>query len=54
MALNSRPLDENAMKTTLVSFLWHMHQPDYRLPGQPLSLLPWVRLHATKAYYDMP
>lgn len=42
------------MKKTLVSFLWHMHQPDYRLPGEPLSLLPWVRLHATKAYYDMP
>ncbi|HUJ28117.1 MAG TPA: glycoside hydrolase family 57 protein [Myxococcales bacterium] len=34
-------------------FLWHLHQPEYRDPlsGQPL--LPWVRLHATRAYNDM-
>src|SRR5947209_5337883 len=34
-------------------FLWHLHQPEYRDPvtGQPL--LPWVRLHATRAYTDM-
>jgi alpha-amylase/alpha-mannosidase (GH57 family) len=37
-----------------VAFLWHMHQPDYGLPGQNLNLLPWVRLHATKSYYDLP
>ncbi len=34
-------------------FLWHLHQPEYRDPltGQPL--LPWVRLHACRAYLDM-
>ncbi len=42
------------MKRTRVAFLWHMHQPDYRLPGERRNLLPWVRLHATRAYYDMP
>ena len=42
------------MNRTPVAFLWHMHQPDYGLPGQGLNLLPWVRLHATKAYLDLP
>lgn len=38
---------------TRAVFLWHLHQPEYRDPvtGQPL--LPWVRLHATRAYTDM-
>ncbi|MFQ5796281.1 MAG: glycoside hydrolase family 57 protein [Candidatus Bipolaricaulia bacterium] len=36
-----------------VSFLWHMHQPYYRLPGSQETPLPWVRLHGTKSYYDM-
>jgi alpha-amylase/alpha-mannosidase (GH57 family) len=34
-------------------FLWHHHQPDYRSPREGRSLLPWVRLHATKDYLDM-
>ncbi len=34
-------------------FLWHHHQPDYRSPRTGRSLLPWVRLHATKDYLDM-
>jgi alpha-amylase/alpha-mannosidase (GH57 family) len=36
-----------------VVFLWHLHQPEYRDPlsGQPV--LPWVRLHSTRAYNDM-
>jgi len=39
--------------TTRAVFLWHLHQPDYRdaQTGQPL--LPWVRLHACRAYSDM-
>ena len=36
-----------------LAFLWHMHQPLYRAPGTGEFLLPWVRLHATRAYYDM-
>jgi alpha-amylase/alpha-mannosidase (GH57 family) len=36
-----------------VSFLWHMHQPFYKVPGTSLYRLPWVRLHGTKDYLDM-
>lgn len=36
-----------------VAFLWHMHQPPYRDPGTGEYILPWVRLHATRAYLDM-
>lgn len=36
-----------------LAFLWHMHQPLYREPDSGEFLLPWVRLHATRAYYDM-
>ncbi len=37
-----------------VLFLFHMHQPYYKdtLTGE--SFLPWVRLHATKGYFDIP
>jgi alpha-amylase/alpha-mannosidase (GH57 family) len=41
------------MKTVHVCFLWHMHQPYYTDPVAGSASLPWVRLHATKAYYDM-
>lgn len=34
-------------------FLWHFHQPHYAVEGSEEASLPWVRLHATKAYYDM-
>ncbi|AEH43898.1 glycoside hydrolase family 57 [Thermodesulfatator indicus DSM 15286] len=37
-----------------IAFLWHMHQPFY-LDWEKGSLaLPWVRLHAVKAYFDLP
>lgn len=36
-----------------VGFLWHMHQPLYIDPETDQAVLPWVRLHATRAYYDM-
>lgn len=36
-----------------VLFIWHLHQPYYRVPSQDEFALPWVRLHAVKAYYDM-
>ena len=35
-------------------FLWHMHQPFYYDWEKGWLSLPWVRLHAVKAYYDMP
>ena len=34
-------------------FLWHLHQPEYRDPVSGQPVLPWVRLHATRAYTDM-
>lgn len=36
-----------------VAFLWHMHQPDYRHPESGEEVMPWVRLHALKDYYDV-
>ena len=41
------------MKTAHICFLWHMHQPYYTDPVTGSASMPWVRLHATKAYYDM-
>jgi alpha-amylase/alpha-mannosidase (GH57 family) len=41
------------MPQVRLAFLWHMHQPLYRDPDSGDFLLPWVRLHATRAYYDM-
>src|SRR5512142_3247360 len=41
------------MEKVRLAFLWHMHQPLYRDPATGEFLLPWVRLHATRAYYDM-
>lgn len=41
------------MSKVELTFLWHMHQPCYRWPGSHDALLPWVRLHAAKAYYDL-
>lgn len=40
-------------KTTLL-FLWHMHQPYYKDTLNNIYIMPWVRLHATKGYYDIP
>ncbi|MDK2986728.1 MAG: hypothetical protein PWQ96_2372 [Clostridia bacterium] len=41
-------------KKLYVSFLWHMHQPYYRKSKNGTTLMPWVRLHGIKGYYDMP
>lgn len=39
---------------TKLVFLWHMHQPYYRDASTGRYLMPWVRLHALKGYYDIP
>lgn len=36
-----------------LALVWHMHQPSYRDPANGQLALPWVRLHATRAYFDM-
>ena len=41
------------MKTVAVAFLWHLHQPYYTDPLTRTAPFPWVRLHATKGYFDM-
>lgn len=37
-----------------VAFLWHMHQPFYGDPSTGKMVMPWVRLHCLKDYYDLP
>ena len=37
----------------LVNFLWHFHQPIYRLPNTGQTILPWVNYHTTKNYWQM-
>ena len=36
-----------------IAFLWHMHQPYYLDPISDRFVMPWVRLHGIKDYYDM-
>ena len=38
----------------VLSLLLHLHQPDYRDPRTREPTLPWVRLHATRGYRDVP
>ena len=40
------------MRRVKLAFLWHHHQPVYKNPLTGIYELPWVRLHATKDYYD--
>ncbi|MHB9155280.1 MAG: hypothetical protein ACYC5N_06245, partial [Endomicrobiales bacterium] len=40
------------MNKVYLAFLWHQHQPMYKNPTTGVYELPWVRLHATKDYYD--
>jgi alpha-amylase/alpha-mannosidase (GH57 family) len=37
-----------------IAFVWHMHQPYYKDDVTGSSILPWVRMHGIKDYYDMP
>ncbi|MEK7767347.1 MAG: glycoside hydrolase, partial [bacterium] len=36
-----------------LALVWHMHQPEYRDPWSGIAMLPWVRLHAARHYFDM-
>ncbi len=36
-----------------LALLWHQHQPYYKDLETNRAIMPWVRLHATKDYYDM-
>ena len=37
-----------------IVFLFHMHQPYYIDLAENKSVMPWVRLHGIKGYYDIP
>jgi len=41
------------LKDIAVGLLWHMHQPFYKDPVAGTYVMPWVRLHAIRGYYDM-
>ena len=41
-------------KKLSIAFVWHMHQPMYKLNADSDYLMPWVRLHAVKDYLDIP
>ncbi len=44
------PLDPNGFHVML---MWHQHQPLYPKDANGVVTRPWVRVHATKDYYDM-
>jgi alpha-amylase/alpha-mannosidase (GH57 family) len=44
------PLDPNGF---FLNLIWHQHQPLYPSDANGVVTRPWVRLHATKDYYDM-
>lgn len=41
------------MEPLRLAFFWHQHQPDYRDPNKGIFVLPWVRFHGIKDYFDM-
>ncbi|MFI3300904.1 MAG: glycoside hydrolase family 57 protein [Candidatus Gastranaerophilales bacterium] len=40
-------------KKLSIAFYWHFHQPIYQLSPNSDFVMPWVRLHAIKDYFDM-
>ncbi|MGC9328554.1 MAG: glucodextranase DOMON-like domain-containing protein, partial [Candidatus Hinthialibacter sp.] len=40
-------------KPVYLHIFWHQHQPWYVVPGSNRCIMPWVRLHGVKDYYDM-
>ncbi len=40
-------------KVLYVAFVWNQHQPFYLDAANNELIMPWVRLHATKDYYQM-
>jgi alpha-amylase/alpha-mannosidase (GH57 family) len=50
LAPGEEPLDPNGFYLML---MWHQHQPLYPHDADGVVTRPWVRVHATKDYYDM-
>ena len=47
---NDQDVDEDVLYLNLI---WHQHQPLYYKNEDGIYTRPWVRVHATKDYYDM-
>lgn len=47
------PKVQKVSQPLYVAIIWHNHQPLYYDPDQNTNILPWVRMHAIKDYYDM-
>lgn len=41
------------MNPLYIAFVWNQHQPFYQDTVKKEYIMPWVRLHATKDYYQM-
>ena len=41
------------MQPLNIAFVWNQHQPYYQDTAKKEYIMPWVRLHATKDYYQM-
>lgn len=41
------------MKPLYIAFVWNQHQPFYQDTVKKEYIMPWVRLHGTKDYYQM-
>ena len=46
-------LDVAKKDVLYVNLVWHQHQPLYYKDSDGVYTRPWVRVHATKDYYDM-
>ena len=47
------PTPEMAEDVLYLNLVWHQHQPLYYKDADGVYTRPWVRVHATKDYYDM-
>ena len=46
-------IEEPAEDVLYLNLMWHQHQPLYYKDDDGVYTRPWVRVHATKDYYDM-
>lgn len=47
------PTESPTEDVLYVNLVWHQHQPLYYKNADGIYTRPWVRVHATKDYYDM-
>lgn len=50
---DTTPAPENESDVLYLNLTWHQHQPLYYKDENGVYTRPWVRVHATKDYYDM-